>query len=130
LEAIGFEWKIGRRSDFHSRFKELIDYKQAHGHVNVPINNNKGNPHQGLGRWVASLRIWKKKEEEKARQGVVKEKKKRGGIFKALSAEQIKLLDSIGFDWTFMSKRSRNKSSLTNDDEGEEQVEFNEWENK
>jgi len=98
--------------------------------VNVPVNNSKKNPYRALGRWVASIRYSKKREEEKAQNGMVEEEKKRGGhTYEILSPEQIKLLDSIGFDWTLtMLKRSQKKLSFTNDDEVGEQMVFNDSE--
>jgi len=131
LDAIGFEWKP-RKSDFQSNFKELISYKHVHGHVNIPCNNSKNNEYRALGRWVASLRFSKKREEDKGRNESIEEEKKiqRGGhTYEVLSAEKIKLLDSIGFDWTETSrKKSRKESSLNNDGELEEEAVYNEWE--
>jgi len=107
LDAIGFEWKP-RKSDFQSNFKELVEYKQIHGHVNVPWNNSRQNDYRLLGRWAASIRYSRNREEEKARHGKAEEEEKRkygGHTYEILSAEQIKLLDSIGFDWTLTKKR-------------------------
>ena len=53
LEAIGFEWRTGTiktGTTFETKFKDLIDYRDVHGHVNVPYNNGMNNPHQNLGR--------------------------------------------------------------------------------
>ena len=84
LEAVGFEWKP-QKSHWEERFKELIDYKQKFGHVNVPCNNSKTNEYRALGRWVASMRFTKFRLDEKERSGggdeaqEEKPKTKRGG---------------------------------------------------
>mmetsp|Transcript_4032 Transcript_4032/g.9102 ORF Transcript_4032/g.9102 Transcript_4032/m.9102 type:complete len:316 (-) Transcript_4032:128-1075(-) len=115
LEAIGFEW-MPRKNDFQSNFKELVDYKHAHGHVDVPCNNSKTNQYRKLGRWAYSLRITKERLDRREQgESVVEEKKRGGHSADYLPAERIKLLESVGFDWTIKS-RSRKKQALTDDD--------------
>jgi hypothetical protein len=70
LEGIGFCWDL-KTAVWEQRFAELIVYKEAHGHCNVP------HLHGPLGYWCASQR------QRKSR----------------LSSEQIARLDAIGFCW-------------------------------
>ena len=68
LEVIGFEWRTGTKktgTTFETKFKDLIDYRDAHGHVNVPCNNGMNNPHKNLGRWVKAVRLRKQKLDER-----------------------------------------------------------------
>jgi hypothetical protein len=78
LNDAGFVWSyISER--WQIRFRELVDYKNKFGHFVIPLKLNEYN----------ELRIWTQKMRSK------KINKKR----KILSADKIKLLDSIGFTW-------------------------------
>lgn len=54
LEKIGFTW-AKRKGDFswNEKFRELQDFKQKNGHVDVPT---KYEENKALGRWVSTQR--------------------------------------------------------------------------
>lgn len=79
LEAIAFEWVPAKKSDFKTRFKELVDYKHIHGHVDVPCNNSNNSPYRNLGRWVHSVRGARKRLDERDQHGRIVEEKRKGG---------------------------------------------------
>jgi len=72
LNTIDFVWDKNQQL-WENRFKELLDFKNEFGHLNVPMK------YKTLGQWVTKHR--------KARQS---------GI---LSKEKMDILDSIGFIW-------------------------------
>jgi len=78
LNKAGFIWSMIDEY-WQIMFRELIAFKQIHGHFKV---SEKRSGSEKLGTWVVRMR-----------------KAKRYGIGQNLSEEQIKLLDSIGFDW-------------------------------
>uniref|UniRef100_A0A7S0HPV7 Helicase-associated domain-containing protein n=1 Tax=Hanusia phi TaxID=3032 RepID=A0A7S0HPV7_9CRYP len=51
LDSLGFRWGI--HTDWELRFQELLDFRNQHGHCNVP-QKYKSNP--SLGAWVAQQR--------------------------------------------------------------------------
>jgi hypothetical protein len=53
LESLGFEWKVGVTA-WEDRLSELTDYREIHGHCNVPGGKNSEN--MQLGKWVAKQR--------------------------------------------------------------------------
>lgn len=73
LDEAGFVWN-SRDSKWDENFNELLAYKVSYGNVDVPANWSTG-----LGSWVNSQRG----------------RKKRG----AITLDQIKRLEEIGFDW-------------------------------
>ena len=76
LEAEGFCW--APHSDrWENMFAELVAYKKANGHCNVPRGT--------LGYWCSNLRQFRKKGK--------------------LSAEKIAQLDALGFCWQFRSPK-------------------------
>jgi hypothetical protein len=80
LEKIGFSWSIKSGIKYwDTKVKELIVYKELHGHCNVPLNYDR-NDYVLLARWVDRVRRNKKKGK--------------------ISKERIKQLDGIGFDWS------------------------------
>ena len=65
LNEIGFSWDNWRTIQAHQRWmgylQKLVEYKQTHGHVNVPAFRTKDNtklktPDDDLGRWVHTQR--------------------------------------------------------------------------
>jgi hypothetical protein len=84
LEAIGFEWETGRplviRDSFDEKLKELKEFREKHGHTNVPTNHH-------LSWWCyrikASHKQWSK-----------------GDInAQGLTDERVKRLEELGFEW-------------------------------
>jgi hypothetical protein len=78
LNAIGFVWNTIDEY-WQNMFRELVEFKKIHGHFKV---SEKRKGYEKLGTWTVRMR-----------------KAKRYGKGQNLSDEQIKLLDSIGFDW-------------------------------
>eukprot|EP00873_Tetraselmis_striata_P018200 jgi/Tetstr1/438464/TSEL_027019.t1 len=76
LDEVGFPWEFDKRSMWHwlARFEELRTYQAEHGHCRVPQRQ------AGLGRWVSRMRSL-------------------GRDSGKLTAEQVALLDGIGFEW-------------------------------
>ncbi|MHB1350894.1 MAG: DEAD/DEAH box helicase [Desulfobulbaceae bacterium] len=77
LERCGFQWSA-RTDKWENRYDQLLAFRAAHGHCNVPYNSD--NPQ--LSNWVSQQR----------------HRKKAG----KLTAEREKLLDEIGFTWTVL----------------------------
>jgi hypothetical protein len=76
LEEIGFNWRADHdRQSWNVRYSELLQFKNVHGHCDVPVRN-ASNP--SLGVWVASQRT----------------NRKRG----KLSLEQERMLNGVGFN--------------------------------
>jgi hypothetical protein len=75
LETLGFIWDTLEIS-WEQMFKALFQYKNKHGHCNVPSPNSE-NPQ--LGAWVNAQRLTKRKGE--------------------LNEEPIEQLNQIGFAW-------------------------------
>ena len=76
LDSIGMDWTI--TSTWEERFSELVEYKNTHGHCDVPGDEG------ALGRWVFDQR-------RRPPEGERKEK-----------------LDALGFEWDGRVSRSRN----------------------
>jgi superfamily II DNA or RNA helicase len=82
LDRLGFEWRPpmsppprkNTDADWLARHKELYEYKEKHGHTNVPQHLATG-----LGNWV----------------GTQRQARKNGKI----SDDRIQMLDKIGFEW-------------------------------
>lgn len=93
LDCVQFTWDPYKRSieeKWKQRFDELVDFKEQHGHTNVPQKSNA----RGLSSWVKVQRMnythaQKQKDGEKlASEHCV-----------ALSQERMEMLNSIGFEW-------------------------------
>jgi hypothetical protein len=77
LDEIGFIWQAGTvQKSWEARYAELLQYKETHGHCDVPVRNSKNS---SLGAWALRQRNKKKKGE--------------------LLLEQIQLLDEVSFRW-------------------------------
>lgn len=70
-------------------YRELVDFKNRHGHCSVPRENKK------LFRWLGKQRIYFRNR---------KEGKRRGTEF-SLSDERTQKLDEIGINWGFRSNK-------------------------
>ena len=79
LDEIGFEW-TPRDSVWNEGYEKLLEYKAAHGNVDVPKT-----PISDLGTWVSVQRRARNKGE--------------------ISDERIRLLDEIGFIWDVLDFR-------------------------
>jgi hypothetical protein len=79
LDSMGFEWSVSKPTvPWQTRFEELLNYKEANGHCNVP-RGYKENP--SLGEWVHMQR---KLYRQKA---------------KAMMGERAEKLEAAGFQW-------------------------------
>ncbi|KAL3791917.1 hypothetical protein HJC23_010777 [Cyclotella cryptica] len=78
LNKIGFSWRIRCHNDFwEKRCREMVDYKNAHGHCNVSISDPANCQ---LARWV--------------------DRQRRARKLGKISEERVKQLDDIGFIWS------------------------------
>ncbi len=87
LESIGFAWQVTRRGNtgrWESGFQRLLAFRKRFGHCRVPAKWSEDVP---LGHWVGVQRHFKKK-----------------GM---LSAERIRRLEEIGFEWSLLSRRAK-----------------------
>jgi len=105
LKEIGFEWEaspdaksckkssplgIKKKTTFNERLEELKSFKKEHGHCNVSTRHN-----QRLGSWCAQVRYaYNSSSTSKL----------------ALSQEQIRDLEEVGFDWASQRKRVHSKA--------------------
>jgi hypothetical protein len=81
LESLGFEWDcLG--AAWEDRMSELVDYRNLHGHCNVPVHDSE-NPK--LGVWVSKQRM--------------NYKLYRDGKTSHLTAMRIQKLEGLGFEW-------------------------------
>ncbi|KAG7358180.1 helicase domain protein [Nitzschia inconspicua] len=95
LDSIGFVWTLDAEDLFHQTRDDetwnktvyrLKEYKQQHGHVNVPHKYNDGQrPH--LGTWVSHQRK-NYREYQNTNYSV--------GL---ITKERIEILESLGFEW-------------------------------
>lgn len=79
LESIGFEWRGVRKAAaerWEQRFAQLVAFRERHGHCRVPA---KWREDTAFGHWVYNQRLFKRKGK--------------------LSAERIRRLEEIGFEW-------------------------------
>jgi hypothetical protein len=81
LDEIGFVWRIVEKDAWELMFVTLMEYKQTHGHCNVP---QKGGECKKLGKWVNTMR-WHFKQGK-------------------LSVDRIRRLDMLGFVWNTKAK--------------------------
>ncbi len=77
LDALGFTWQHRERGAWEDRYQELIEFKEKHGHCNVPFEYKEV---LKLGAFVNAMRSHK--------------------TAGTLSQERIELLERIGFEWT------------------------------
>ena len=82
------DWQADNDARWKRRFEELKEYKEVHGHCNVPQSTD-------LGKWVKMQRE-NKHEADMKNSGTVPARKKPKPC---LSQERIDKLESIGFQW-------------------------------
>ena len=82
LNSVGFNWSIaGIRWEGH--FEKLVQFKELHGHCQVPSNYSADDVN--LGTWVHNQR-------QRYRQYLA-------GKYSPMTQERIDQLNSVGFDW-------------------------------
>ncbi len=93
LEKLGFCWDA-KQAVWNQRFEELKEFRQEHGHCNVPTVYPR----------CVHLRHFVDTQRQRYRQGV-------------LSRERIAQLDSVGFNWIGLRKTKslRKKQNKTNE---------------
>ena len=77
LEGLGFVWSTSKDERWEEMFRKLEEFKEEHGHCNVP-DHNKKNPQ--LGVWVVHQRVAKAEEK--------------------LTPERERRLEGLGFAWS------------------------------
>lgn len=92
LEEVGFKWKTRQHRKWEESYADLCAYRGAKGHCDVP---NRYAPNPKLGNWVYNQR---KAYSMKVR-GV------KGG--ESLTAERIRMLEDVGFQWRCSRERTR-----------------------
>jgi hypothetical protein len=96
LEQIGFTWDMRHDIEWKKLFAELCQYKESYGTCMVPARSTN---YQKLGHWVMTQR----------RQYVLLSKEDRSS---RMTAERLKLLNSIGFVWVVRKKNEKSESFL------------------
>ena len=89
LEKLGVRWDTATRCSWEARFRELKEFKEEHGHCDVPQKHPGG-----LGRWVMNQR--------------------RGGKEKSQlrNAKQAQRLEALGFQWNAVKRLDRWKARI------------------
>ncbi len=82
LDAVGFVWRA-RKDIWDDKYRELLQFRDKHGHMKVP-KVFEGST--SLSSWVKSMRQLREQNNKKI-----------------LTDERIRLLDSIGFEWSPMT---------------------------
>lgn len=109
LEELGFVWAMKPISEnrarhlqsmWEARIQELQEYKNQHGHCNVPRKEGNGD----LGKFVMNQRYYYKTRHEHKN---------------SLTPERIQDLENLGFVWTL---KGRTQGYLTNDEKWERNV--------
>ena len=86
LEDLGFDFDPNN-SHWEKYFRQLVEFKQEHGHTNVPQRSGK---YAALGTWVRNQRAAKRYK-------------------RPIMAERAKRLDEIGFVWMLIEPMSWEK---------------------
>ena len=84
LNSIGFEWKLHTRIGWEVYFEKLVQFKESHGHCQVPSNYTVDND-VNLGNWVNNQRT--------------QYKNFLAGKYSPMTQERIDALETLGFDW-------------------------------
>jgi hypothetical protein len=102
LESIGFVWE-SHEGTWETRFNELERFYQEHGHSNVPSNhsNNK------LATWVKYQRRQFKLQKNQKNWTIPLSTSK--APHSSLTADRIKKLQSLGFEWQLRRCRGGGK---------------------
>jgi hypothetical protein len=101
LESLGFEWGVCHGAAREDRLGELADYRNIHGHCNVPSNYSENTK---LGRWVGHQRTQYRLYVE--------------GKTSPMTTFRIQELEGLGFEWKRSMSRGRGspkKPSLDED---------------
>uniref|UniRef100_A0A7S3P091 Helicase-associated domain-containing protein n=1 Tax=Amphora coffeiformis TaxID=265554 RepID=A0A7S3P091_9STRA len=98
LNELGFVWSL--RDDWMKHYEELKQFKQEHGHCNVPARYSKN---RRLGIWVSAQR-----QQYKQMQSGPQEES--GSRTTPLTEDRIALLNELGFTWTIRSRDSLGES--------------------
>ena len=83
LDSLDFEWSIFKKT-WEDKFDDLVAYKEAHGHTNVPLVKGEGK--------LSSLGWWVKKQSKKKA---------------SLTEERISKLEALGFEWRTRAKKDK-----------------------
>jgi hypothetical protein len=97
LNDLGFVWSL--RDDWDKHYEELKQFKNQHGHCNVPARYATN---RRLGIWVSAQR-----QQYKLMQSTGS---KPGTARAPLTQERIDLLNQLGFTWTIRSRDSLGES--------------------
>ena len=89
LKSIGFVFDV-RKDVWSERIEELKDYKDIHGHANVPQYQPKNSPWYQLGIWVRNQRTMYHR---------MKNSGENDNIYNFLTEDRINQLNEIDFCW-------------------------------
>jgi hypothetical protein len=81
LDSLGFEWS-GHSAAWEDRLSELADYRNAHGHCNVPQTHNEN---ARLGTWATTQRYQYSLHLK--------------GKTSSMTLQRIQALESLGLEW-------------------------------
>jgi len=95
LKKLGFVWDA-LADRWEERFAELVAYKRAHGHCEIPTAWAEN---QALAKWVVNQRVFRKRGK--------------------LSLERISRLNSIGFQWKGRRQNHRSEADKAHSTEKE-----------
>mmetsp|Transcript_29093 Transcript_29093/g.81859 ORF Transcript_29093/g.81859 Transcript_29093/m.81859 type:complete len:136 (-) Transcript_29093:1-408(-) len=96
LEQAGFEWaKPKGKAAWRHKYQLLINYRERYGDCNVPT---KYESDRALGRWVSTQRNQFKRYQEDPEMST-------------LTPENIRLLESIGFQWALSNSMLRRNNA-------------------
>ena len=97
LESIGFIWNNRSDYKFDMKLRQLQEFKNIHGHLNIPQN------HPGLGRWVARIRqLYHSSNDDNPSPT----KNNNNNTTSSLTKERIQVLNDLGFEWKSTLKGS------------------------
>ena len=96
LRAINFDFGTPIREAWGRRYQELVDFKESHGHCNVPELWDE-NP--ALGRWVALQRVCYRNLQAETKPD--------------LTLDRVEALEDIGFEWNVRDSSWRNMLERT-----------------
>lgn len=102
LDSVGFSWVHESKRDqrWHELYGKLLEFKEGHGHCNVP---KKYRDNMSLGSWVDYQRILYRQT-------------KKIGLERnpnAISAERIRLLSALNFRWGTYKEKKPELATLT-----------------
>lgn len=103
----------GLTTAWMARFGELRKFKEEHGHANVPCryHSNPDDEHAQLGRWISKQRYQYKLYTGELKTANTKCR---------MSPEKIKLMETVGFQWS--TGISRGKNAAVSDGQSGQQL--------